>query len=94
MVYSALHDVFVVYSVLHDVFMVYNALHDVFQEQNGILLPSLRPALPFLDLHSVARNEFHQTTMEELRDKLMARVGELAQSNDKDRLIVYLGIHT
>ena len=25
--------------------------------------------------------------MEELRDKLMARVGELAQSSDKDRLI-------
>lgn len=59
-----------------------------FQEQNGILLPSLRPALPFLDLHGVARNEFHQTTMEELRDKLIARIAELALSPEKDKFTV------
>ena len=60
----------------------------MFQEQNGILLPSLRPALPFLDLHGIARNEFHQTTMEELRDKLTARIAELAQGTNKDKFAV------
>lgn len=49
-----------------------------FQEQNGILLPSLKPALPFLDLHGVQRLDFHQSVMEELRDRLLQRVGELA----------------
>ena len=57
-----------------------------FQVQNGILLPSLRPALPFLDLHGVRRLEFHNSVMEELRDKLMARVKELAASQDKNKI--------
>jgi len=30
-----------------------------FQEQNSILLPSLKPALHFLDLHSIPRTDFH-----------------------------------
>ena len=49
-----------------------------FQEQNGILLPSLKPALPFLDLHGVERHDFHLSVMEQLRDRLVQRVGELA----------------
>ena len=54
-----------------------------FQDQNGILLPSLRPALPFLDLHGVMRGEFHQSVMEELRERLLQRIAEMAKSDDK-----------
>nr|KAG5712462.1 hypothetical protein BaRGS_011436 [Batillaria attramentaria] len=57
-----------------------------FQQQNGILLPSLKPALPFLDLHGVKRLEFHQSTLEEMRDKLLQRVGELAKSGREEDL--------
>ena len=32
-----------------------------FQEQNSILLPSLKPSLHFLDLHSISRVEFHSS---------------------------------
>jgi len=32
-----------------------------FQDQNGILLPSLKPALHFLDLHGISRLDFHQS---------------------------------
>ena len=30
-----------------------------FQDQNSILLPSLKPSLHFLDLHSIKRVDFH-----------------------------------
>lgn len=53
-----------------------------FQVDNGILLPSLRPMLPLLDLHGVPRLEFHHTVMEELRGKLVEQVTKLAQSDD------------
>ncbi|XP_074655187.1 negative elongation factor B-like [Tubulanus polymorphus] len=53
-----------------------------FQLQNGILLPSLRPALPFLDLHGVNRLEFHNSVMEELRESLLTKIGDLANSAD------------
>lgn len=56
------------------------------QVQNGILLPSLRPALPFLDLHGVCRLEFHNSVMEELRDRLLERIKELAESQDKNKI--------
>ena len=57
----------------------------ILQVQNGILLPSLRPALPFLDLHGIMRLEFHQSVMEELRDKLLARIRDIAGWSDKAR---------
>ncbi|ELT91507.1 hypothetical protein CAPTEDRAFT_172048 [Capitella teleta] len=57
-----------------------------FQLQNGILLPSLRPSLPFLDLHGIRRLEFHQAIMEDLRDRLLQRVSELAAKPDKNNL--------
>uniref|UniRef100_A0A8C9TJD6 Negative elongation factor complex member B n=1 Tax=Scleropages formosus TaxID=113540 RepID=A0A8C9TJD6_SCLFO len=47
---------------------------DQFQTENGILLPTLQSALPFLDLHGTPRLEFHQSVFDELRDKLMERV--------------------
>ncbi len=53
------------------------------------MLPSLRPALPFLDLHGVSRLEFHGSIMEELRDKLLQRIQTVAESSDrnKDRIL-------
>jgi len=35
-----------------------------FQVENGILLPSLRPMMPLLDLHGVKRHDFHISVME------------------------------
>jgi negative elongation factor B len=35
-----------------------------FQVTNGILLPSLRPMLPLLDLHGVRRLDFHMSVVE------------------------------
>lgn len=57
-----------------------------FQLTNGILLPSLQPALPFLDLHGVRRMEFHLSVVEELREKLLSKISELAASNDASKL--------
>ena len=54
-----------------------------FQEQNGILLPSLRSALHFVDLHGVARAQFNQTVVEQLRDKLLQEVETLAATPNK-----------
>lgn len=56
-----------------------------FQTENGILLPSLRPALPFLDLHEIKRLDFHNSVLEELRDKLVSRISELANSEEENR---------
>ncbi|XP_054769997.2 negative elongation factor B-like [Lytechinus pictus] len=56
-----------------------------FQSENGILLPTLQPALPLLDLHMIRRFEFHHSIMEELREKLMSRTQELANSDTKGR---------
>ena len=58
----------------------------VLKVQNGILLPSLQPALPFLDLHGVQRLEFHTSVLEEIRDRLLQRIQDLAASNDKNKL--------
>ena len=57
----------------------------LYQVQNGILLPSLRPALPFLDLHAVARLDFHQSVMEELRERLLQKINQIADSDDKHK---------
>lgn len=49
----------------------------IFQLENGILLPSLRPMLPLLDLHGVRRLDFHASVLEELREKLIKRINEI-----------------
>ncbi|XP_043497771.1 negative elongation factor B [Polistes fuscatus] len=55
-----------------------------FQVENGILLPSLRPMLPLLDLHGVRRLDFHASVLEELREKLVKRINEIgAERADK-----------
>ncbi|XP_072285861.1 negative elongation factor B [Pyxicephalus adspersus] len=57
-----------------------------FQTENGVLLPSLQSALPFLDLHGIPRLEFHQTVFDELREKLLERVSFIAsEGKDEDR---------
>lgn len=53
--------------------------------ENGILLPTLQSALPFLDLHGTPRLEFHQSVFDELREKLMERVAVIAEGKDEDR---------
>ncbi|MGH0177984.1 UNVERIFIED_CONTAM: hypothetical protein FKN15_076429 [Acipenser sinensis] len=58
---------------------------DQFQSENGILLPSLRSALPFLDLHGTPRLEFHQSVFDELREKLLERVAIIAEGKEDDR---------
>uniref|UniRef100_A0A8C8JM74 Negative elongation factor complex member B n=1 Tax=Oncorhynchus tshawytscha TaxID=74940 RepID=A0A8C8JM74_ONCTS len=58
---------------------------DQFQTENGILLPTLQSALPFLDLHGTPRLEFHQSVFDELCDKLMERVATIAEGKDEDR---------
>lgn len=57
-----------------------------FQQDNGILLPSLHPALPLVDLHSIPRYEFHHTVMENLREKLLTRLEVI----DSDKLMQLL----
>ncbi|KAL3194819.1 hypothetical protein MRX96_045914 [Rhipicephalus microplus] len=54
-----------------------------FQEENGVLLPSLRPALSLLDLHGVRRLDFHTSLREELKGRLMQQIEILA--NEKGR---------
>ncbi|XP_072942529.1 negative elongation factor B [Epargyreus clarus] len=55
-----------------------------FQLENGILLPSLRPMLPLLDLHGVRRLDFHTSVLEELRDKLIAHINEVGAKEGKE----------
>ncbi|KPJ18343.1 Negative elongation factor B [Papilio machaon] len=55
-----------------------------FQLENGILLPSLRPMLPLLDLHGVRRLDFHTSVLEELRDKLIVHINELGSKEGKE----------
>lgn len=53
-----------------------------FQVENSILLPSLQSALPLLDLHGIRRREFHTSTFEELRNKLIERISDISKSGD------------
>ncbi|KAJ4439050.1 negative elongation factor B [Periplaneta americana] len=56
-----------------------------FQMENGVLLPSLRPMLPLLDLHGVRRLDFHTSVLEELRDRLVQHINEIGQKEGKER---------
>lgn len=60
---------------VHD-FEVVNFIEQ-FQHENSIMLPSLQPALPFLDLHDVHRLEFNSFVMDNLREKLLEQVKSL-----------------
>lgn len=52
-----------------------------FQNDNGILLPSLRPMLPLLDLHMVRRLDFHTSVREELKEHLLKRINDLGRKD-------------
>ncbi|XP_043207189.1 negative elongation factor B-like [Amphibalanus amphitrite] len=56
-----------------------------FQAENGILLPSLRPMLPLLDLHGVKRFEFHTSVMESLCDKLIQQINDIGKLEGRER---------
>ncbi|XP_011315099.1 negative elongation factor B [Fopius arisanus] len=56
-----------------------------FQLENGVLLPSLRPMLPLLDLHGVRRLDFHQSVLEELREKLVKRINEIGAERTTEK---------
>jgi len=56
-----------------------------FQVENGILLPSLRPMLPLLDLHGIKRIDFHNSVLEDLRDKLISQIDACSKMEGKDR---------
>jgi len=56
-----------------------------FQVENGVLLPSLRPMLPLLDLHGIKRIDFHNSVLEDLRDKLIAQIETCTKMEGKDR---------
>ena len=59
-----------------------------FQIENGILLPSLRPMLPLLDLHGIKRLDFHNSVLEDLRERLIAQVATVGANpagNPKER---------
>ncbi|KAF4528434.1 hypothetical protein B566_EDAN013439 [Ephemera danica] len=56
-----------------------------FQLENGILLPSLRPMLPLLDLHGVRRLDFHNSVLEELRERLVSQINEIGQKEGRER---------
>ena len=59
-----------------------------FQVENGILLPSLRPMLPLLDLHGIKRLDFHNSVLEDLRDKLIGQIKQInvtLKNNPKEK---------
>lgn len=59
-----------------------------FQSENGILLPSLQPMLPLLDLHGVCRLDFHTSVLEELKEKLLIKIDQLGKTDglsDRER---------
>ncbi|CAB4061650.1 COBRA1 [Lepeophtheirus salmonis] len=56
-----------------------------FQVENGILLPSLRPMLPLLDLHGIKRLDFHNSVLEDLRERLIVQLEELNSKNGTEK---------
>ena len=51
-----------------------------FQNDEAILLPSLLPCLPLLDLHKVSRFTFHDYVVKSLRATLQTKIDSLAKS--------------
>lgn len=56
-----------------------------FQVENGVLLPSLRPMLPLLDLHGIKRLDFHNSVLEDLRDKLISQIEQMEKMEGKEK---------
>ncbi|UJR15045.1 hypothetical protein I4U23_002018 [Adineta vaga] len=67
----------------------FRAIKDI-QDENGIALAQIRPALPLLDLLGVKRLDFHLAVLDDMKDRLIKRIQELAQHGDKKQLEVLL----
>ena len=52
----------------------------------GILLPSLRPMLPLLDLHGIKRLDFHNSVLEDLRERLVTQIAALGSGSSAAQL--------
>lgn len=62
-----------------------------FQSNHGILLPSLKPALPLLDLHGISRLDFHRSVFEEFRSQLLSRIREISSETNNQNRYTLLG---
>ncbi|KAF2879867.1 hypothetical protein ILUMI_26297 [Ignelater luminosus] len=56
-----------------------------FQSANGIHLSSLQPILPLLDLHGIPRLDFHNSVVEQLREKLTNHITQIAKSKEREK---------
>ena len=60
------------------------------QDENGIALAQIKPALPLLDLLGVKRLDFHLAVLDDMKDRLIKRIQELAQQDDRQQLEILL----
>jgi negative elongation factor B len=67
----------------------FRAIKDI-QDENGIALAQIKPALPLLDLLGVKRLDFHLAVLDDMKDRLIKRIQELAQRDDRQQLEVLL----
>ncbi|CAF1463555.1 unnamed protein product [Adineta ricciae] len=67
----------------------FRAIKDI-QDENGIALAQIRPALPLLDLLGVKRLDFHLAVLDDMKERLIKRIQELAQHDDKQQLEILL----
>ena len=67
----------------------FRAIKDI-QDENGIALAQIKPALPLLDLLGVKRLDFHLAVLDDMKDRLIKRIQELAQRNDREQLEILL----
>ncbi|CAG0880377.1 unnamed protein product, partial [Cyprideis torosa] len=60
-----------------------------FQHENGLLLPSVRCVLPLLQYHGTRLHDFHQSVLELMRERLLARINGLGEksSQEKDKIL-------
>ena len=63
-----------------------------FQNKNAILLESLSPALPLLDLHGVTRHDFHYSVFEQLKLMLERRIEDIEKRPKEESYQTYMKI--
>ena len=67
----------------------FRAIKDI-QDENGIALAQIKPALPLLDLLGVKRLDFHLAVLDDMKERLIKRIQELAQQDDRQQLEILL----
>ncbi|XP_055335353.1 negative elongation factor B-like [Paramacrobiotus metropolitanus] len=55
-----------------------------FRDEEGVLVPTLKPAVQLLDLLDVSRLHFHTRSAEQLRQELIERISSVAKDAKKD----------